>query len=96
MEYLRKILPNYTQAGEVASKIVLNVGLVLCLQKCFEFYFSAPTYTDIALVEQHEAEFPALTFCPDSPDLVKLKEDVLKVEISYCLFQFNFTFCFIT
>ena len=52
-------------------------GLVACLSICFSFYLDFPTYTEISMVEQEEALFPAVTICPNK--LTAAKEDVLVV-----------------
>ena len=67
-----------------ALAIVLGIGLIICLEECFNFYSISPTYTEITLVEQHEAEFPALTFCPYGE---LIKEDVLKVCVTTIFYQ---------
>ena len=77
MECLRRTSNYYLKSiVKLAIAIVLGIGLIICLEECYNFYCLSPTYTEINLVEQHEAEFPALTFCPYGE---VIKEDVLKV-----------------
>ena len=59
--------------------IILTIGLAFCLRTCLIFYLDYPTYTDIAMVNQQDAIFPAVTLCPDPDSKIKVKEDVLKV-----------------
>ena len=70
---------------------LLIAGLVACLSTCFSFYFDFPTYTDISMVEQGKALFPAVTICPDTP--AAAKEDVLVVSfgerVSICKTKFH-------
>ena len=57
--------------------VSVTAGLAICVYTCFQFYYDFPTYTDISVVNQEEALFPAVTFCPELPE--KIKEDVLRV-----------------
>ena len=59
--------------------IILTIGLSFCLKTCLIFYLDYPTYTDIAMINQQDAIFPALTLCPDPDSKMTVKEDVLKV-----------------
>ena len=59
--------------------VTLTVGLTVCIETCFCHYLDYPTYTDIVMVDQQDAIFPVVTFCPDLKSKVKVKEDVLKV-----------------
>ena len=62
---------------KLVTGLFLNIALAYCLTYCVTFYLEYPTYTDVALVDQTDAIFPAITFCPG--DKAKLKGDVLKV-----------------
>ena len=66
----------------------LFTALTFCLSVCFTFYMGFPTYTDISMVDQPNAPFPAVTFCPDT--YPKAKEEVLKV-MYYPTTRLNFT-----
>ena len=57
--------------------VSVTAGLAICVYTCFQFYYDFPTYTDISVVNQEEALFPAVTFCPEFPE--KIKEEVLRV-----------------
>ena len=57
----------------------LTLGLVFCLRTCMNFYLKYPTYTDIHMVDQQDAFFPAVTFCPYPDSKNRLKEIILKV-----------------
>ena len=45
--------------------------------RCFILYLKEPTYTDMVLVSQEEADFPSMTFCPMWNNA--FKKDILKV-----------------
>ena len=67
----------------------LFTALTFCLSVCFTFYMGFPTYTDISMVDQPNAPFPAVTFCPDT--YPKAKEEVLKVLYLSYIIQLNLT-----
>ena len=48
--------------------------------QCFNRYLRVPTYTDMTIVYQEEADFPSVTFCP-LWDNYAFKRDVLQVSI---------------
>ena len=77
MEFMKPLPKHCRAVTRFFVACVLGIGLIISLDECFKFYWLSPTYTDIALVDQHKAQFPALTFCPDTKE--KIKEDVLKV-----------------
>ena len=68
---------------KVAQKIIYLLALLclLCITiyqiyGSFKRYLKEPTYTDILIVSQDEAEFPSMTFCPMTDGY---KERALKV-----------------
>ena len=66
-----------------ALKLLLTLGisiwLLRILYECFYIYIMSPTYTEITMVEQEDAPFPAITLCP----VRGFKADVLKVSLLY-------------
>ena len=72
--YFRKSLTFVTLVGS-------TVGLAICLRKCLTFFLEEPSYTDISMVDQQNAIFPVVTFCPEPKSKYKVKEDILKVII---------------
>ena len=45
------------------------------MAQCIQKFKQGPTYIETEFVSQNEAEFPALTICPET---IRYKEDVLK------------------
>lgn len=76
---------NRRKALRILQQTIYIVGLLglsgTTIHKTFQslmHYLKAPTYTDMVMVPQEEAEFPSLTFCPTKD--VAYKEDILKVQ----------------
>ncbi len=65
-----------TQAAHAVALAMLVVLLLVQSRLCLKRYLADPTYLDTYIVEQHEAQFPAMTVCPD---VKGYKTDVLQV-----------------
>ena len=74
---------------QVVALLILIVILLIQTHKCLAKYLSDPTYMSTKIVEQRDAEFPAMTICADSG--YSYKEDVLKVR--HLLAQFCGSYC---
>ena len=69
----------------ICQKLIYGLGLfflvlLLLIQtvQCLRKYFQEPTFISTEIVRQNQAEFPALTFCPETG---AYKLDVLQVGI---------------
>ena len=68
MSVWRKLGYGLVLAGLIVALVAQTVQLIAK-------YYEAPTYFTTAVLQQKDAEFPAVTICPEA----KFKEGILKV-----------------
>ena len=74
--------------GRIFFNSVLGIILAWSLYECFDMYIRHPTYTDITIMDQKDAPFPAITVCP-----MDYNNKVLEVERpSQTNIPFNFQY----
>ena len=73
----RKVLRILQRTIHIVGLLGLSGITMYKTWQSFVHYLKEPTYTEMVMVPQEEAEFPSITFCPIKH--VAYKEDILKV-----------------